>query len=115
MNDIVKRDLILYERNGRCPYEDWIKNLKDLYARAIIRVRLDRLESGNLGITRSLGDGLYELKIYFGGGYRVYFGEKDKTRIVLLCGGDKGGQKRDIRRARKYWAEHRKGQNEEIP
>lgn len=89
------------------PFEEWLQSIVDTKTRAIIRTRLNRVRMGNLGDAKSLGDSIYELRIHYGPGYRVYFGEWDGTIIVLLCGGSKRGQNRDIRRAKEYWQELR--------
>ena len=95
----LERKLLLFETaDNRCPFLDWLLNLKDLKGRAIIRARLERIKLGNLGDCKGLGVGISELRISFGPGYRVYFGRQD-TIIVLLCGGDKSSQKRDIVKA----------------
>jgi putative addiction module killer protein len=100
----VPRELLIYETDeGKCPFNDWLNGLKDLTARAIVRKRLNRVRVGNLGNTRSLGEGVWELKIDFGPGYRVYFGEDGPRIVVLLVGGDKGSQDRDIKNAKKFW------------
>lgn len=93
---------------GRAPFEEWLQGLKDLKGRAIIRTRINRLRLGNLGEAESLGEGVYELKIHFGPGYRVYFGDQDGTIVVLLCGGDKRTQRPDIKKAREYWQDLRR-------
>ena len=80
-------------------YRDWINALKDRTGRARIQVRVDRLAHGNPGQHRNLTDGVSELKIDFGPGYRVYYTERGGELIVLLAGGDKSSQHRDIRRA----------------
>jgi putative addiction module killer protein len=80
-------------------YRDWINALKDREARARIQVRVDRLVHGNPGQHRNLTDGVSELKIDFGPGYRVYFTERAGEVIVLLAGGDKSTQQQDIRTA----------------
>ena len=98
---------IYVDRDGKSPYSDWLNSLKDIKARAIIRVRIDRVKLGNFGKSRSVGDGAYELKISYGPGYRVYYGRDGDKLVVLLCGGDKGSQKRDIEKARAYWSEYR--------
>ena len=77
-------------------YRDWINALKDRAARARIQVRIDRLVHGNPGQHRNLTDGVSELKIDFGPGYRVYYTERGGELIVLLAGGDKSSQRRDI-------------------
>ena len=73
----------------------------------MIRVRINRLRQGNLGDCRHLDEGVYELRIHYGPGYRVYFGDLDGETIILLCGGDKRTQKRDIQKAKEYWRELR--------
>ncbi len=68
--------------------------------------RIARVEVGNLGDCRSVGDGVFELKFHFGSGYRVYFGEMDNTIIILLNGGAKKSQKKDIKKAKESWKEY---------
>lgn len=80
-------------------YRDWIDSLKDLAGRARIQVRVDRLVHGNPGKHRVLTDGICELKIDFGPGYRVYYTERRGELIVLLAGGDKKTQAQDIKTA----------------
>ena len=80
-------------------YRDWINSLKDQAGRARIQVRVDRLVHGNPGQHRSLTDGVSELKVDFGPGYRVYYAERDGVVIVLLVGGDKSSQQKDIKTA----------------
>jgi putative addiction module killer protein len=65
--------------------------------------RLDRVETGNLGDYKSVGDGVFELRLPFGPGYRIYFGEVGATIVLLLCGGDKSSQKKDVVKAKEYW------------
>ena len=80
-------------------YRDWINGLRDQLARARIQVRVDRLVHGNPGSHRVLREGVSELIIEIGPGYRVYFTERDRELIILLAGGDKSTQRRDIERA----------------
>ena len=102
--DVHKKEIFLYEiSHGKVPFEDWLEDLKDKKARAIIRARLDRLEEGNPGEHEAVGNGVYELKIRFGPGYRVYFGVESKVIVILLLGGDKGTQRKDIEKACEYW------------
>jgi putative addiction module killer protein len=77
-------------------YRDWINSLKDRAGRARIQVRVDRLAHGNPGRYRKLKTGVFELKIDFGPGYRVYYTEQRGELIILLVGGDKSTQQRDI-------------------
>ncbi|MCC6141295.1 MAG: type II toxin-antitoxin system RelE/ParE family toxin [Nitrospira sp.] len=76
-------------QNGRAPFSEWLASLRDGKARAKIRVRLDRVSLGNLGDCRGEGGGVHELRIDYGPGYRVYFGQIGHTIVLLLCGGDK--------------------------
>jgi putative addiction module killer protein len=80
-------------------YQDWVNDLKDRAIRARIQVRVDRLAHGNPGQHRNLTDGVSELKIDVGPGYRVYYTERNGQLIVLLAGGDKSTQERDIKAA----------------
>ncbi len=94
--------------NGKAPCENWLEDMKDVQGRAIIRARIRRMEEGNPGHTRSVGQGVSELKIDFGPGYRVYFGEDGDTLVILLCGGDKSTQNKDISKAHALWADYRR-------
>jgi len=78
----------------------WLMDLKDKQGRARILTRIDRLEEGNPGNSRSVGGGIVELKIDFGPGYRIYYVQRGAMLIVLLCGGDKSTQASDIREAK---------------
>ena len=78
----------------------WLGGLKDKQGRAKILARIDRLEDGNPGKTRSVGAGVVEMKIDFGPGYRVYYIQRGQSLILLLCGGDKNTQANDIKRAK---------------
>ena len=80
-------------------YLDWINSLNDRAGRARIQVRVDRLVHGNPGQHRALTDGVYELKFDFGPGYRVYYTERAGVVVVLLAGGDKSSQQKDIKTA----------------
>lgn len=80
-------------------YLDWINSLNDRAGRARIQVRVDRLVHGNPGQHRALTDGVCELKIDFGPGYRIYYTERAGVVIVLLAGGDKSSQQKDIKTA----------------
>jgi len=81
-------------------FRDWLAALRDKQAAAIIRRRITRLELGNFGDTKVIGDGVSELRIDFGPGYRLYFTRRADALVILLCGGDKGSQARDIARAK---------------
>lgn len=81
-------------------FEGWLTGLKDAVSRAIIVRRIERVAAGNLGDVRPVGDGVSELRVDYGPGFRVYFVRRGETLIVLLCGGDKTSQPRDIARAK---------------
>jgi putative addiction module killer protein len=89
--------------DGTVPFDDWYLRLKGKKTRAIVAARLLRIQSGNLGDTKPIGGGVFEFRIQFGPGYRIYFGEVNNTLVVLLCGGDKSTQSRDIRTAISLW------------
>lgn len=89
--------------DGRVPFALWMDNLKDKRAKAKILVRLDRISLANFGDTKSVGNGVSELRVNEGKGYRVYFGRKGNEVVLLLCGGDKSTQQKDIKLAKQYW------------
>ena len=89
----------MYELLKSSTFDAWLRGLRDRDAKARIEVRIRRLSLGNPGQFRSLKDGINELKIDHGPGYRVYYTFKGKTLILLLCGGDKSSQNKDIRLA----------------
>lgn len=82
-------------------FSNWLAGLADIKAKARIVARIRRLEIGNPGDAKSVGDGIHEMRIDYGPGYRVYFTHKGRTIVILLCGGDKSSQRRDIKAARK--------------
>ncbi|HSR49559.1 MAG TPA: type II toxin-antitoxin system RelE/ParE family toxin [Acidobacteriota bacterium] len=91
--------------NGRSRFGDWFKSL-DASAAARVAVALYRLEKGNFGSVKSLGGDLFEVKLPFGPGYRIYFGRKEQDRIILLAGGTKRRQRQDIRRVQFDWRDY---------
>lgn len=94
-------ELLRYQRDdGREPFSEWLTGLRDKIAQARIRVRLRQVEAGNFGDCEPVGEGVIELRIHLGAGYRVYCGRHGKTVVLLLCGGDKGNQVADIKRAK---------------
>lgn len=104
----MARTILFYEKqNGESPFLRWLNNLKDVCGRAIVRARLERVKLGNLGDAKNIGDGIFELRISYGPGYRVYFGQDEPNIIVLLCGGDKTSQKRDIVKAKLLWGKYK--------
>jgi putative addiction module killer protein len=120
MADIIRaKALKVYAAaDGKEPYTEWLENLKDYTTRARIIRRVERLKQGNYGDCKSVGAGVQELRLFFGSGYRVYIGEAGNDVVILLCGGDKDSQDRDIERAKKYWQayqEEENGQDTEKP
>lgn len=91
---------------GDEPFTQWLADLADRQARARILARLERLEIGNFGDSKFIRDGVSELRIDWGPGYRVYFGRDGRIAILLLCGGDKRKQGQDIKRAIELWQEY---------
>jgi len=96
--------------NGKSPFREWLEGL-DRPVAARIQARIYRFELGNLGDAKGVGDGVFEARFDFGPGYRLYFGRDGGTFIILLCGGDKDTQNKDIRRAKELWADYRKRKN----
>ena len=97
--------------DGRSPFQEWLDSLKNLNAKVKIEKRLERVASGNLGDYRSVGAGVYEFKLDYGPGYRVYFGQIESIIVLLLCGGDKSTQKQNILEAREYWRDYERSEN----
>lgn len=105
--EIRPRKLVKYVvESGRCPFDDWLDDLSDKRTQAIVATRLNRLVQGNFGLCRRLDGNIWELKIDFGPGFRVYFAEDGETIVVLLCGGDKSTQTKDIQKAQDYWKDY---------
>jgi putative addiction module killer protein len=94
-------------RAGVNVFGNWLATLRDAQAKARIVRRIDRMELGNFGDCKPLGGGLYELRIDWGPGYRVYYGMIGQTCVLLLCGGDKHKQSSDIDRAREYLQDYK--------
>ncbi|MDC0980398.1 type II toxin-antitoxin system RelE/ParE family toxin [Bdellovibrionales bacterium] len=89
----------LLDENEKSPYRMWVDDL-DVKSKARIQARVLRFAQGNLGDSKSVGDGVFEARFFFGPGYRLYFGVIDGKIVLLLCGGDKSSQKRDISKAK---------------
>ncbi|ACD94943.1 type II toxin-antitoxin system RelE/ParE family toxin [Trichlorobacter lovleyi] len=80
-------------------FANWLDNLRDIQAKARVLVRIERLASGNAGDVKPVGEGISEMRINYGPGYRVYFVQRGSELIILLAGGDKSNQSRDIKAA----------------
>jgi putative addiction module killer protein len=107
--DAAEKQVRIYRlSDGRVPYLEWFRRLKDQRAQQKIQVRIGRVRLGNFGDTRFVGDGVQELKIDYGPGYRVYFRQAGQDLVILLCGGDKSTQDNDIKEAKQYWADYKK-------
>jgi len=99
--------------DGEKPVLSWLDEMRDRIARANIARRIARIELNLFGDTRSVGDGVWEMKIDVGPGYRVYYAQSGKELILLLCGGDKRNQTQDIRTAKHYWEDWKKENEKE--
>jgi len=107
MRVIRQKTLEIYvAENGEQPFIDWLESLKDNRDRFRIKERLDRIALGNLGDHKHVGNGVYELRADFGSGYRIYYGNKNEKIVLLLCGGNKSTQKKDIKKAINYWKDY---------
>lgn len=93
---------------GKEPFSKWEDGL-DKMMQAIVKNRLDRIRLGNFGDAKMIkdGGGIWELRIDIGPGYRIYFGKKGTTIVILLNGGDKKSQERDIEKAKRYWLDYK--------
>lgn len=103
--------LYYHDASGRRPFIEWHSQLRDKLAKSLVTKRLAHLELGNFGDSSPVGEGVIELRVHVGAGYRVYCARHGKTIVLLLTGGDKRSQAVDIRLAQMFWAEWKKGQN----
>lgn len=94
--------------SGRDPYQEWLDKLKDLTGRIAIQRRVDRVAEGNFGDYKPLQEGVSELRIDLGPGYRVYYALESATIVLLLCSGIKRTQDADIKRATRYWRDYQR-------
>ncbi len=96
-------DLLSYcPKDGGCPFDEWIADL-DFKTRQRILERVARIKKGQFGDYKKIAPQLYELRFFFGPGYRVYFGQQGETIVIILTGGDKFSQNSDIKQAKEYW------------
>jgi putative addiction module killer protein len=105
--EIRPKQVIVYaDKDGFEPFTAWLYALRDVVGRRRILARLSRLAQGNYGDCEPVGEGVTELRLFFGPGYRVYFGERENDIAVLLCGGSKDTQQQDIRTAKALWKDY---------
>ena len=97
--------MLVYQLQSTATFDDWLRGLTDKKAKARILARLESVKLGNLGDVKSCGDGVRDLRVHIGPGYRVYFAQRGKVVLLLLCGGDKSSQTRDITRAQRILKE----------
>lgn len=102
----LKTVLIYRDQAGNEPFTVWLDSLRDPTTRRRILKRLLRIEGGYYGDCKAVGNGVMELRFFLGSGYRIYFGKDGDILVVLLCGGDKDSQHRDIEQAQQYWQEY---------
>ena len=100
------RHYVTYD--GKDLFQIWTDNLRDTTGRRIIRKRIGRVLNGNFGDHGSIGEGVWELRIHYGPGYRIYYAEDGPVIVILLCGGEKDTQAGDIRKAKEIWADYRR-------
>ncbi len=94
------------DEGGKSPYAQWLESIRDARAKAKIIMRVDKMELGLFGDVEPIGEGLSELRIHYGPGYRIYYGKEGQQVYLLLCGGDKSTQAKDIKKAKEYWNDH---------
>ncbi len=94
--------------SGRDLFQTWLDDIRDMRARVAIQRRMDRLVAGNFGDHKFCRDGISELRIDIGAGYRVYYAKAGRTIVLIVCGGDKRTQAADIERAVKYWEDYQR-------
>jgi len=110
--EVQPREIRRYIRpDGRIPFLEWYYALRDGKAQVKIDARLERVSLGNFGDYKSVGDGVYELRINYGPGYRIYFRQVGTTIVLLLCGGDKSTQEQDILKAKEYSTDYETTEN----
>ena len=103
---MARVEILLFRKGRSIPFSEWLASLRDARAVGVVRSRLNRIRLGNFGDCKSVGGGVEELRIDFGPGYRVYYGREGSLVVVLLCGGSKKSQARDIVTAQRHWKEY---------
>lgn len=104
---MLQKEIRIYKtEDGKYPFLNWIDSLKDKKTESIIWLRLERVSLVNFGDCKFIGDGIFELRVDFGPGYRVYFGNDGNQLVIILSGGDKDRQNNDIQKAKRYWQDY---------
>ena len=112
---VIEREIKKLElQNGLVPFDEWFDALHDRKMQAAVDARLTRVRAGNFGDCKSVGGGVFELRIALGPGLRVYYGLQGQQVVILLGGGDKSTQARDIRRAQQLWQQFTKHASEKL-
>ena len=107
--EIIEKEIRFYQTvDCRIPFQEWRDSLEDQRVRHLVNERLGRLRSGSLGDYKSIEQGVLELRLFFGPGYRIYVGYVSSNLILILSAGDKDSQRQDIRKALTYWADYRR-------
>lgn len=106
---MATRNLLYYQRtDGIIPFERWFEGISDVVTAAIVLRTISKLARGNHGNVKTVGEGVFEARIDHGPGYWIYFGQKGQRLVIILCGGDKGSQGRDIDTAKDYWRDYKR-------
>jgi len=112
---MVEREIKKLElQNGLVPFDEWFDSLSDRRMQVAVDARLTRIRAGNFGDCKSVGGGVYELRINFGPGLRVYYGLRGQKIVILIGGGDKRSQPVDIGRAQKLWQQFTKHASQKL-
>ena len=112
---MIEREIKKLElQNGLVPFDEWFDSLRDMRMQAAVDARLTRIRAGNFGDCKSVGGGVFELRISFGPGLRIYYGLHGQKIVVLIGGGDKRSQPRDIRRVQELWKQFTKYASEKL-
>lgn len=112
-DDGMKKIKYYQSQTGKEPFKEWLQSVRDSVGVAQINNRVRRLSLGQRGDSEPVGEGVFELRIHFGPGYRVYYAELEQKLVILLLGGHKGTQKRDIARAKEYWKDYKRQYDDE--
>ena len=106
---VFPREIRYYQKaNGKIPYREWFSCLRNGTTQSIINTRLDRVSLGNFGDHKSVGKSIFELRFAIESGIRIYFGLDGKKIVILLCGGNKASQSKDIKIALEFWTDYKK-------